>query len=208
MLMFNILIAIILDNYGDQEEQDQHYEKVGPEDMQVFKQVWAEKDPLATGAINSNDLEWIIIHLPEPLGLATRDGHEERIVTAKAARNKLKELHDVPECNGQVFFHHVLRELVKCVHSDVDVSNLANNPRMTELDSKATHSKFEKKAKKQTKVSQNLKPNGEPFSVSESTASLSLQSAWRKKAAQKKVQSIQSGSSVRQLEGKEASSDN
>jgi len=192
MLMLNILVAIILDNYGDQEEQDQYFEKVGPEDMQVFKQVWAEKDPLARGYIQSTDLEWVITHIPAPLGLAKRgaepeDGTEAASGMAKQARNKMKALELVPECNGKVYFHHVLRELVKNVHGDVDVSNLANNPRIAELDNKAANSKFEKKAKRQAKSSDNKKQNGEPWSVAESTASLRLQTAWRGKMSRKEV---------------------
>jgi len=206
MLMFNILIAIILDNYGDQEEQDQHFEKVGPEDMQVFKQVWAEKDPLATGAINSNDLEWIITHLPAPLGLASRnDEGGNNIITAKMARNKLKELDGVPECNSMVYFHHVLKELVKCVHSDVDVSNLVNNPRMSELEDKVTHNKFERRAKKQTKAATTNKQNGTPYSVSESHASLRLQTVWRGRQAKKQVE-VKKESSVKQIDSKGSSS--
>jgi len=190
MLMFNIIVAIILDNYGDQEEQDQHFQKVGPEDMQVFKQVWAEKDPLARGSVDSEDLQWIIMHLPFPLGLARRgaDGNQDdtdNLGMAKLARNKMKTLDCVPECNGKVYFHHVLRELVKNVHSDVDVSNLKDNPRMSELDNKAHHNKFEKRAKKQAKSSDNNKQNGEPWSVAESTASLRLQTAWRGKMCRK-----------------------
>jgi len=190
MLMLNILVAIILDNYGDQEEQDQHFQKVGPEDMQVFKQVWAEKDPLAKGSVDSNDLEWIIMHLPSPLGLARRGaaGNQDdtdNLGMAKLARNKMKTLDCVPECNGRVYFHHVLRELVKNVHSDVDVSNLKDNPRMSELDNKAHHNKFEKRAKKQAIRSDNNKQNGEPWSVAESTASLRLQTAWRGKMCRK-----------------------
>jgi len=97
----------------------------------------------------------------------------------------MKSLECVPECNGKVYFHHVLRELVKNVHSDVDVSNLKENPRIVELNNKAHHNKFEKRAKKQAKVSDNNKQNGEPWSVAESTASLRLQTAWRGKLTRK-----------------------
>jgi len=195
MLMLNILVAIILDNYGDQEEQEQHFEKVGPEDMQVFKQVWAEKDPLARGSIDSNDLEWIIMHLPEPLGLAMRSqNQQDSDGMAKLARNKMKSLDRVPECGGKVYFHHVLRELVKNVHSDVDVSNLANNPRMSELDDKAKNNKFERRAKKQARGSDNNKQNGDPWSVAESTASLRLQTAWRGKMCRKTLPNKKEGS--------------
>merc|ERR1719201_3101235 len=108
--MLNILVAIILDNYGDQEDQSSFWKTVGPEDMQVFKQVWAEKDPTAKGYINADDLEWLICHLPAPLGLAHRMAADT------------DQLDMVLECNGKVFFHHVLKELVKTVHGEVDMS--------------------------------------------------------------------------------------
>jgi hypothetical protein len=183
MLMLNILVAIILDNYGDQEDQSSFWKSVGPEDMQVFKQVWAEKDPTAKGYINADDLEWLICHLPAPLGLAHRMAVDtDQVGMAKQARNKMKSLDMVLECNGKVFFHHVLKELVKTVHGEVDMSNLKDNPRMEELENKAKHSKFEKKANTQKK-----KMEFEPASVAESTASLRLQTAWRGKMCRKEM---------------------
>merc|ERR1719201_1906659 len=103
--MLNILVAIILDNYGDQEDQSNFWKTVGPEDMQVFKQVWAEKDPTARGYISADDLEWLICHLPAPLGLAQgrvtdASGGADQVGIAKQARNKMKTLEFVPECNG------------------------------------------------------------------------------------------------------------
>merc|ERR1712028_218653 len=119
-------------------------------------------------------------------GLAMRSqNQQDSDGMAKLARNKMKSLDRVPECGGKVYFHHVLRELVKNVHSDVDVSNLANNPRMSELDDKAKNNKFERRAKKQARGSDNNKQNGDPWSVAESTASLRLQTAWRGKMCRK-----------------------
>jgi hypothetical protein len=62
------------------------------------------------------------------------------------------------------------------------MSNLKVNPRMKELENKAKHSKFEKKANMQKK-----KMGFEPSSVAESTASLRLQTAWRGKMCRKEM---------------------
>jgi len=198
MLMLNILVAIILDNYGDQEEQEQLFTKVGPEDMEVFKQVWAEKDPLAKGYVEARNLEWLLMHLPAPLGVRVQSdaAASSQVGTLKCARNKIQQLDGIPQCNGNVYFHHVLRELVKSVHDDVDLSGLSNNPRLSELDAKASSSKLNRKAMKDAKSSSLTKPNGEPFTVAESMGAIRFQTVFRGRQARKAVDAKKNESSA------------
>merc|ERR1719311_1413519 len=67
LLLLNLLVAIILDNFGD----TQTFENcaVQHEDLMAFARKWAEFDPRATGFIDSHDLDRLIRTLPLPLGI-------------------------------------------------------------------------------------------------------------------------------------------
>jgi hypothetical protein len=66
MLLLNICVAIILDNFGESASEGEL--PVTEADREKFKDMWAEFDPGAEGAIAVDDLEKLVGILPEPLG--------------------------------------------------------------------------------------------------------------------------------------------
>jgi len=193
LLMVNLLVAIILDNYSEQENEDDEADKeVTEETMEKFKHVWAEKDPRATGFIPLTDLPWLIMHLPKPLGLNEPDEHGnpsevDEWEMRKPARSRLCKL-AIPEYDGQVSFQETLSALVDTVYEEEKAT--MNNPSVfKDLEDRKGNIKSLRKAQSQVKKSgRGMKEDGSPFTVEESTASLMMQSIWRGHEGRKKKQ--------------------
>merc|ERR1711871_1827506 len=103
LLMLNLLVAIILDNFGD----TQTFENcaVQHEDLMTFARKWAEFDPRATGFMVSHDLDRFIRTLPLPLGIDPSESNRYAAVAEKIKRM------DIPERGGNVSFNEVLSSL-------------------------------------------------------------------------------------------------
>merc|ERR1711871_251075 len=103
LLMLNLLVAIILDNFGD----TQTFENcaVQHEDLMTFARKWAEFDPRATGFMVSHDLDRFIRTLPLPLGIDPSESNQLVAVAEKVKRM------DIPERGGNVSFNEVLSSL-------------------------------------------------------------------------------------------------
>jgi len=183
LLMLNLLVAIILDNYSEQENEEENMVEVKPEHMEKFKHVWAEKDPTATGFIATSNLPWLIMHLPMPLGLNVPDDHGnpsevdewEMKNPARARMSKMV----IPEYDGKVSFQETLSSLVNTVYDSNVGATLRGSAQFKELENKKHNIKSLKTANKQAKKSGKIKEDGQPFTVEESTASLRMQSIWR-----------------------------
>jgi hypothetical protein len=183
LLMLNLLVAIILDNYSEQENEEENMVEVKPEHMEKFKHVWAEKDPTATGFIPLTDLPWLIMHLPLPLGLNVPDEHGnpsevDEWEMRQPARARMRKM-QIPEYNGKVSFQETLSTLVDTVYEDDVGGGLVGSAQLKELENKKSNIKSLKTANRQVKKAGKLKEDGQPFTVEESTASLMMQSMWR-----------------------------
>jgi len=104
LLMLNLLVAIILDNFGD----TQTFENcaVQHEDLMKFAQHWSEFDPKATGFIEGSHLQKLIRGLPQPLGVLDIDVDEQ----VHAAKMKARRM-DIPDRGGKVSFNETLSAL-------------------------------------------------------------------------------------------------
>jgi hypothetical protein len=176
MLLLNLLVAIILDNFGDTQKYDKS--DVKEEDLKVFQDVWAKFDPLATGFIPVTELINVLINLPFPLGLnkETGDSPKEKLAELKKAARKKMGIMNIPERNGNVSFHETLSKLVSDV-VPADVDSMSHNTTFNELPFKMNNKL--KKANKDAYRLGHLKPDGVPFTVEESAATTKLQSLYR-----------------------------
>lgn len=104
LLMLNLLVAIILDNFGDTQTFENCAVQHG--DLSIFSKMWSEFDPKATGFMDSHDLERFLRTLPLPLGVDP--GEDGDLTTAVA--EKVKRM-DIPERAGNVSFNEVLSSL-------------------------------------------------------------------------------------------------
>jgi len=189
LLMLNLLVAIILGEYSDQEEQGHLYERVSPETIESFQLTWSQFDHKATGFMPLVKLENLIMSLPMPLGTRARDeatGKPKEIEWSdhKRARKKMTKLQCI-ERNGKVSFHEILSGLVANCHADIDLRGLASNPKWTEELMQSTRNgpanKFIKKANKDRDRHDGPKNlEGDPFTVEEVVSIMMLQSAWRR----------------------------
>jgi hypothetical protein len=193
LLMLNLLVAIILGEYSDQEEQGELYERVSPESIDEYQTAWCMFDPKATGFMPLQQLEKLVMKLPVPLGtrkfVKTEDGQTKLADVdmwgdRKPARKKIAKLHCV-ERNGKVSFHEVLSGLVASAHADIDLAGLASNPQWTDDLMTQTRSgpanKFIKKAEKESHRSDAIKSfHGENFTVEECMAAIMMQNAYRR----------------------------
>jgi hypothetical protein len=193
MLMLNLLVAIILSEYSDQEEQGHLYERVSPDSIEDFQAEWMVWDPKATGFMPLVKLEKLIMQLPVPLGTRkyTTNEHGEskkakvdEWADRKPARKKMAKLQCI-ERNGKVSFHEVLSGLVANAHADIDLAGLAANSQWQDELLASTQAgpahKFMKKAEKESHrpdAARNV--NGDPFTVEEVTSALMMQNAWRR----------------------------
>merc|ERR1711968_68135 len=106
LLMLNLLVAIILDNFGDTQTFENCV--VQHDDLTVFAEHWSEFDPAATGFIDAAKLLSLVRGLPEPLGVADVQASEEdrrRLAKLKARRM------DIPDRGGRVSFNETLSAL-------------------------------------------------------------------------------------------------
>lgn len=192
LLMLNLLVAIILGEYSDQEEQGHLYERVSPESIEAFQDCWSEFDPKATGFMPLTKLEKLIMRLPQPLGTRKEDD-EGKLKPVddwsdrKPARKKMAKLQCI-ERNGKVSFHEVLSGLVANCHADIDLRGLAANPKWTDDLMAQTRNgpahKFIRKAEKEShRVDAVRGLNGDPFTVEEVTAAMMIQQLWRRREA-------------------------
>ena len=129
LLLLNLLVAIILDNFGDQQEDDS-LESLTEEDTEMFKVAWSEYDHCASGFIEVQDLAKVLGAMNEPLGCAgprSEDGLRTNLTGAEiaearaSARKRIKTL-DVPDRLGKVSFNEVLGALAAQVTPDVEIS--------------------------------------------------------------------------------------
>jgi len=193
LMMLNMLVAIILGEYSDQEEQGHLYERVSPDSIEDFTKEWTEFDPKATGFMPLVKLEKLIMKLPVPLGtrkyVTDDNGNSEKAKVdewqdRKPARKKMAKLQCI-ERNGKVSFHEVLSGLVANAHADIDLAGLASNPQWTDDLMAQTRNgpahKFIRRAEKESHrpdAARNV--NGDPFTVEECTAAMMMQNAWRR----------------------------
>merc|ERR550537_654785 len=66
MLLLNICVAIILDNFGESASEGEL--PVTESDRARFKDIWSMYDRTATGTMSVSNLESLVALLPEPLG--------------------------------------------------------------------------------------------------------------------------------------------
>merc|ERR1711871_836624 len=106
MLLWNLFIAIILDNFGATQTFENAV--VQHEHLDGFSLAWCEFDPMATGFIPSDKLKFLLTQLPRPLGVkgvgTTKEAESEH------AKSIIKRM-DVPDRGGKVSFNEVLSAL-------------------------------------------------------------------------------------------------
>merc|ERR1711871_196124 len=107
LLMLNLLVAIILDNFGDTQTFQNC--AVQHDDLSTFSKLWSEFDPRATGFMVSHDLDRFIRTLPLPLGIDPSESNRYAAVAEKIKRM------DIPERGGNVSFNEVLSSLCSLV---------------------------------------------------------------------------------------------
>jgi hypothetical protein len=78
MLLMNILVAIILDEFGERGDEEMY--NVKDEDLESFKAAWEEFDPQATGFMRCDQMIKLIASLESPLG--SRPSTEDRAADA------------------------------------------------------------------------------------------------------------------------------
>jgi hypothetical protein len=118
LLLLNLLVAIILDNFGDQAE-DEDLSGLSDDDLHEFKVAWSEYDAKATGFIAENDLNKVLAILSSPLGTAgprmedgaLREQTPTQIAEARGAARKVIKTLDIPDRLGKVSFNEVLGAL-------------------------------------------------------------------------------------------------
>lgn len=67
MLLMNILVAIILDEFGGSDEEDD-FKHINDDHLEAFKAAWEEFDPQATGFMRCDQMTKLIASLEAPLG--------------------------------------------------------------------------------------------------------------------------------------------
>ena len=118
LMLLNLLVAIILDNFGDQQE-DENLEALKKVDTDMFKIAWCDYDPYASGFITKQDLPKVLGALNEPLGCAgplSKEGlrtnmTEAEVEEARASAQKRIKTLDIPDHLGKVAFSEVLGAL-------------------------------------------------------------------------------------------------
>ena len=101
-VLLNLVIAIILDNF-DQSNSEQEA-PVGPEDMQMYVEVWAEFDPRGTYYIPASKIVDLLQLLHPPLGF------KGTTVTIPQIQKHIMSI-QIPDYNGQVHFLETLHAL-------------------------------------------------------------------------------------------------
>ena len=101
-VMLNLVIAIILDNF-DQSNSEQE-SPIGPEDMQIYVEKWAEFDPRGTYYIPASKIVDLLQRLPPPLGF------QGTTVTIPQIQKHIMSI-QIPDYNGQVHFLETLHAL-------------------------------------------------------------------------------------------------
>jgi hypothetical protein len=141
LLLLNLLVAIILDNFGDQQEDD-GIAALNEEDLEAFRVSWSEYDQRATGFIVEADLNKVLATLSSPLGTAgprmeegaLREQTPTQIAEARSAARKVIKNLDIPDRLGKVSFNEVLGALAAQVTPEVELSEeLVKSDVMREL---------------------------------------------------------------------------
>jgi hypothetical protein len=124
-MLLNLLIGIILDNFGDQQALSDS--EVSEENLDQFKECWADHDPHGTGYIASDKLLGVLMEVDHPIGfkhIPIEFLHE--VSLRKFARKKIASL-DIPELNGKVSFKQTLAALTEWALPDLpDNPNVHN----------------------------------------------------------------------------------
>lgn len=109
-MLLNLLIAIILDNFGDTVELANA--TITEEHIDLFREEWAKQDHNANQWIEATGLKKLIVGLEYPLGLKNVPGvrHDEPI--EKQVRVVITEL-EIPVFDGQINFSDTLRKLAE-----------------------------------------------------------------------------------------------
>ena len=100
-VVINLVIAVVLENFTMLGSQDPNM--ITGNDIDVFKEVWAEFDPDANGMVPVVDLPALVARVPPPLGLG---GVDQR----KCARFCMNL--EISPVNGEVKFKDMLDALV------------------------------------------------------------------------------------------------
>jgi len=183
------VVAIILDNFG--ESQDSSNLDVTEEDMNTYKDAWADVDPKATGLIPLAKVPTFVMSLAPPLGLKTSETPSETEIgeLRKKARNLIKKM-DIPDRQGNVSFHELLSALVSRAGpkiSQKEMELMAASSGFHDLQLQKSNIKILKKDDKQAKKLGLVKGDGDRFTVEEAAASGLMQAAWRGSKARNQV---------------------
>lgn len=136
-LMFNLLIAVLLDEFSMAQAQESH--KVSPDMIEAYCLVWRDLDPKATHFIACDMLPQLLKHLEKPLGAGTSASAAEVMVMMQDLNLRVS--------NGQAHFVETFMALVLAAYQvetmDPHVYNaivddlLDSFPTLAEVDPKA-----------------------------------------------------------------------
>jgi len=101
-IMFNLVVAIILDNYQSTSEDESL--AVNKSHMDQFRAVWAQHDPAGSARIEAARLPGLIAELQPPLGV-------RGLYVSPAYVQQLIMSCDIPNRDGYVTFHELLYAL-------------------------------------------------------------------------------------------------
>jgi len=183
------VVAIILDNFG--ESQDSANLNVTEEDMNTYKDAWADVDPKATGKIPLAKVPALMVTLVPPLGLKEKESptETESGELRKKARNLIKKM-DIPDRQGSVSFHELLSALVSRAGpklTQTEMQEMASSSGFHDLQLQKSNIKILKKDDKEAKKLGLVKGDGNLFTVEEAQASNLMQAAWRGSKARNQV---------------------
>jgi voltage-dependent calcium channel L type alpha-1D len=201
MLLLNICVAIILDNFGESAAEDKL--PVTEEDRAKFKDMWAQFDSKAEGTMDARYLEELVMTLPAPLGvrsstyipwprtdeqidkmeLLNKESAADKEVQAMA-RNIIRMM-DIKDRGGKVTFQETLSFLVAraadAVLGDEDRSGILSSEQFAELqvqrDNMGTVRKADKMAQRTGATVHSL--DGDKYSIQDRQATELIQSKFR-----------------------------
>merc|ERR1711871_16895 len=169
MLLLNICVAIILDNFGESASEGEL--PVTEVDREKFKDMWDEFDPGAEGAIPVDDLEKLVCILPEPLGarstayipwprtddqIETMNANNKQSLQDPAVKQEAANIirgMDMHAHGGKATFQETLSYLVAraadAVLAEDDRQNLISSEQFADLQQKRNRLPTVRKAEKQ-----------------------------------------------------------
>ena len=100
-IFLNLVVAVILENFATLYFTSP--DLVSNSDLDVFNEAWTEFDPDATNYIPVGKLPDLLHSIPKPLGTKGR---------TKVQANRVCLKLNVPQHNGNVAYHEVLKELI------------------------------------------------------------------------------------------------